>query len=172
MRDIAAVVELVNHYAAQGIMLPRTEFELAETLRDFTVVELDGQIVGCGALHFYTPETGEIRSVAVKPGIQGRGIGRRLVEQLEAEARQYELASIFLFTYVPEFFRKLGFQEVDRSELPLKAWKDCMRCPKFRCCDETAMMKILREPVVVAAEASRPVAENGWVELPVVKGGR
>jgi len=144
MQDIPGVVRLINAYARDGIMLPRTEFEMAENIRDFLVALDDGALVGCGALHFYTPFSGEIRSLAVQPGLKTKGIGRQLVEALETEAREHDLHSIFAFTYVDGFFRKLGFEEVDRGELPLKAWKDCLRCPKFQACDEIAMLKRLR----------------------------
>jgi amino-acid N-acetyltransferase len=144
LSDIRPVTELINSYARNGIMLPRTEFEMAENIRDFMVACDDGRIVGCGALHFYTPDSGEIRSLAVEPGLKTHGIGRLLVETLEAEAREHDLLSIFAFTYVDGFFRKLGFAEVDRAELPLKAWKDCLRCPKFQACDEIAMVKVLK----------------------------
>jgi amino-acid N-acetyltransferase len=144
LSDIHSVTELINSYARNGTMLPRTEFEMAENIRDFVVAAEHGQIVGCGALHFYTPYSGEIRSLAVEPGLKTRGIGRMLVEALEAEAREHDLTSIFAFTYVDGFFRKMGFAEVDRAELPLKAWKDCLRCPKFRACDEIAMVKQLK----------------------------
>ena len=43
-----------------------------------------------------------------------------------------------------EFFQKVGFQVVERGALPLKAWKDCLRCPKFHACDEIAVLRILR----------------------------
>ncbi len=144
LSDIRPITELINGYARNGIMLPRTEFEMAENIRDFMVACENGAIVGCGALHFYTPQSGEIRSLAVAPEAKTRGIGRLLVEALEAEARQYDLAEIFAFTYVDGFFSKLGFSEVDRGELPLKAWKDCLRCPKFQACDEIAMLKPLK----------------------------
>jgi amino-acid N-acetyltransferase len=105
--------------------------------------------VGCGALHFYTPTSGEIRSLAVEPGLRTRGIGRRLVDVFEAQAREHDLHYLFALTYVDGFFRKLGFQEVDRVELPLKAWKDCLRRPKFQACDEIAMLKRIKiNPVV------------------------
>lgn len=133
-------------------MLPRTEFEMAENIRDFVVASEDARIVGCGALHFYTPQAGEIRSLAVEPGLKTRGIGRLLVEALEAEAREHDLISIFAFTYVDGFFRKLGFVEVDRGELPLKAWKDCLRCPKFQACDEIAVVKVLRPGSAVSPD--------------------
>lgn len=144
LSDIRPVTELINAYARNGIMLPRSEFEMAENIRDFVVACEGERIVGCGALHFYTPQAGEIRSLAVEPGLKTRGIGRMLVEALEGEAREHDLSSIFAFTYVDGFFRKLGFSEVDRGELPLKAWKDCLRCPKFQACDEIAMVKQLK----------------------------
>jgi len=142
MRDIPAILALINGYAAQGIMLPRTEFEMSEAIRDFTVVERAGEFLGCGALHFYSPTVGEIRSLAARE--KAHGAGRRLVEALLAEARIYELDAVFAFTYVVEFFMKTGFHVVERGVLPLKAWKDCLRCPKFHACDETAMLRILR----------------------------
>ena len=147
MRDIRNVLALINTYAANGIMLPRTEFEMAENIRDFSIA-MDGDLlVGCGALHFYTPELGEVRSLAVLPGAARQGIGRTLLEALEIEALENDLAGIFAFTYVPQFFARLGFNEVERGELPLKVWKDCLRCSKFQNCDEKAVIKRLRPSV-------------------------
>jgi amino-acid N-acetyltransferase len=144
MSDIAPLLELINGYAARGIMLPRTEFELSESIRDFSVAYAGGRLVGCGALHFYSPTTGEIRSLAVAEYAKIHGVGRRIVEALVAEAGEYSLDAIFAFTYVPDFFHKLAFEEVERGALPLKAWKDCLRCPKFHCCDEIAMIRVLQ----------------------------
>jgi amino-acid N-acetyltransferase len=144
MRDIAPILELINGYAARGIMLPRTEFEMSESIRDFTVVMGGDRLLGCGALHFYSPEVGEIRSLAVREEAKTHGVGRRLVEELVREAAEYGLTAVFAFTYVVDFFKRVGFHEVERGELPLKAWKDCLRCPKFQCCDEVAVMRILR----------------------------
>jgi amino-acid N-acetyltransferase len=143
MHDIRPILHLINGYAAKGIMLPRTEFEMSEAIRDFTVVMADGELLGCGALHFYSPTMGEIRSLAVQERAKTHGVGRRVVEALVAEAQQYELDAVFAFTYVVEFFNKVGFHQVERGVLPLKAWKDCLRCPKFQACDEVAMLRIL-----------------------------
>ncbi|MEO7651822.1 MAG: N-acetyltransferase [Bryobacteraceae bacterium] len=160
MSDIAPILELINGYAAKGIMLPRTEFEMSENIRDFTVIYSGGHLAGCGALHFYSPTMGEIRSLAVGPAWKTHGIGRRMVEALVKEARDYGLDAIFAFTYVDEFFRKMGFEMVERGELPLKAWKDCLRCPKFQCCDEIAMLQVLRP------EHWRQVNESGAWQRP------
>ena len=144
MRDIRAILDLINGYAAKGVMLPRTEFEMSEAIRDFTVVMQGNRLLGCGALHFYSPTTGEIRSLAVAEDAKIKGVGRILVEALAKEAEQYELDAVFAFTYVTEFFQKVGFHVVERGALPLKAWKDCVRCPKFQACDEIAVVRILR----------------------------
>jgi amino-acid N-acetyltransferase len=166
MRDIHPLLKLINGYASEGIMLPRTEFEMSENIRDFSVAYAGDQLVGCGALHYYTPTSGEVRSLAVDPGIKTRGIGRRVVEALEKEALENELHAIFAFTYVPEFFRRLGFREVERGELPLKVWKDCLRCPKFHCCDEVAVVKALRSDFVLQT-AMEPDAN--LIQLPQLK---
>jgi amino-acid N-acetyltransferase len=93
-------------------------------------------------------------------------VGRRLVEALEQEAHEAGLHAIFAFTYVPDFFRKVGFQEVERGELPLKVWKDCLRCPKFQCCDEIAVLKTLRPDAVISAGLE---PEAALIQLPQVK---
>src|SRR5271169_1238240 len=119
MRDIPALLQLINSYAAEGVMLPRTEFEMSENVRDFTVVYAGSQLLGCGALHFYSPTSGEIRSLAVASAVKKHGVGALLMEALEQEAINNDLHAIFAFTYVPHFFRKVGFEQVDRGLLPL-----------------------------------------------------
>src|SRR5436305_10651376 len=95
MRDIPGILSIINSYAAQGIMLPRTEFDMSENIRDFSVAYDGTVLLGCGALHFYTPTTAEVRSLAVRPDHRRTGVGRLLVEALESEARDNELESIF-----------------------------------------------------------------------------
>ncbi len=151
LADISAMADLINEYAGRGIMLPRTAFELAESIRDFVVAYDGPNLVGCGALHIYTPDSAEIRSLAVDSGAQKSGIGRRIVEALEQEACEFGLARLFAFTYVPDFFSKLGFGQVDRAELPLKAWKDCLKCPKFKACDENAVLKTINHSPLTGA---------------------
>jgi amino-acid N-acetyltransferase len=165
MRDIPPILDLINGYAAKGIMLPRTEFELSEAIRDFTVVLRGDELLGCGALHFYSPTTAEIRSLAVSERAKTHGVGRKLIEALVAEAQSYELDAIFAFTYVVEFFNKVGFHVVERGVLPLKAWKDCLRCPKFQACDEIAVLRVLR-PERWGQEQSRPWPADEFIQIP------
>jgi amino-acid N-acetyltransferase len=167
MQDIPALLDLINGYAAKGIMLPRTEFELSENMRDFTVAFDNGRLAGCGALHFYSPTVGEIRSLAVAESHKTHGVGRLIVDALVSEAKLYGLDAVFAFTYVPGFFAKVGFGEVERGELPLKAWKDCLRCPKFHSCDEIAVLRVLRRDRWEQRQNSQPVlgVEGGTVIL-------
>jgi len=172
MHDIPPILDLINGYAAKGQMLPRTEFEMSESIRDFTVVSMGGELLGCGALHFYSPTIGELRSLAVDEQAKAHGVGRRLVEALVEEATRYELDVVFAFTYVVEFFNKVGFQVVERGVLPLKAWKDCLRCPKFQACDEVAVLRVLRPenwpdgPSHIWGQAIS-AAEDQFVQIPI-----
>lgn len=170
MPDIHDLLELINGYAAKGIMLPRTEFEMSENIRDFTLAFSEGHLVGCGALHFYSPTSGEIRSLAVDPNAKSRGVGRAIVQALELEANEYHLHSIFAFTYVTGFFEKLGFEEVERGALPLKAWKDCLRCPKFQSCDETAVIKYLVPEHLRDEHGTEGPIPHGFVSFPILRG--
>lgn len=168
MHDIPLILNLINGYAARGLMLPRTEFELSEAIRDFTVVRRGENLLGCGALHFYTPTFAEIRSLAVQEGAKKDGVGRKLVEALVDEAIDYELDAVFAFTYVVEFFEKVGFHVVERGVLPLKAWKDCLRCSKFQACDEIAVLQVLRPERWTEAQPWAPYAapDDRLIQIP------
>ena len=163
MGDIPAMLDLINGYARDGIMLPRNEFELSENIRDFTVLSDGEGVLGCAALHFYGPTIAEVRSLAVHPSTKGLGAGRLLMQALEHEAREFDVHALFAFTYVAGFFQKMGYQEVERSELPLKAWKDCLRCPKFQACDETAVVRVLKPGRQISTLSS---PEDPLVPLP------
>jgi amino-acid N-acetyltransferase len=172
MHDIRLILDLIDGYAAKGVMLARTEFELSEAIRDFTVVMQGDTLLGCGALHFYTPTIGEIRSLAVDEKAKTKGVGRILVEALVEEALVYELDAVFAFTYVVEFFNKVGFHAVERGALPLKAWKDCVRCPKFQACDEVAVLRVLRPERVEDSLPqfridSVPSPDDQFIQIPV-----
>lgn len=172
MLDIPPLLDLINGYAAKGIMLPRTEFELSENMRDFSVAYDGNRLAGCGALHFYSPTVGEVRSLAVAESHKTHGIGRLIVESLVYEAKMYGLDAVFAFTYVPGFFAKVSFYEAERGELPLKAWKDCLRCAKFNNCDEVAVLRVLRPQRWEQRQAVPPVLgiEQGMVMiLPTVR---
>ncbi len=138
--DVPAMAEIINAFAAQQLMLPRSQFQFYQHVRDFVVAELNGEVLGCGALQFVWSDLAEIRSLAVKEAWQGRGIGRRLVEHLLGQARRHGIPRVFCLTYQKGFFEEMGFYVVSRDMLPHKIWGDCLNCPKYPDCDEIAMM--------------------------------
>jgi amino-acid N-acetyltransferase len=140
LEDVPALFEMINHYAAEGIMLRRTLTELYECVREFLVAEDGGKVVGCGALKFYAADLAEIRSLCVAPGLKSRGLGRVLTEQLLSEAERYQLKTVFALTTSPDFFTKCGFREMARERFPMKIWRDCLRCEKYFHCDEKTMV--------------------------------
>ncbi len=142
-KDVEAIQELINYYAEQGLMLAKSRNTLYENLRDFTVAEEDGKIVGVGALHMVWDQLAEVRSLAVQPDKKRSGIGRRIVDTLTEEAVIYGIGTMFTLTYQPEFFQSLGFHEVPKEKLSHKVWKECINCPKFPNCDEIAMIKVI-----------------------------
>jgi amino-acid N-acetyltransferase len=143
LTDVNEMFRIINYYAEKQLMLPKTQLQLYENLRDYSIVtdESDpSQILACGALHIYWENLAEIRAVAVAPGITRRGIGTVLVEQLLNEAREMKIEQVFVFTYEPKFFGRFGFIQVEHSTMPLKVYNECFHCPKFNKCDELAMV--------------------------------
>lgn len=168
MADAVGIHRLVNLYAARQQMLPRTLLSIYENIRDFQVAidfpeSGDERVIGCSALHFTWGDMAEIRSLAVDEAAAGRGLGSALVEANIEEAREHGLVQVYAFTYVTSFFSRLGFRIVPHESMPRKVWMDCINCPKFNCCDETAM-------VLDLIEGAQPEPfDVSQVNIPVVK---
>jgi len=144
--DVKAIQSLVNQFADSGQMLPRSLNELYEALRDFHVFEEKGSLVGVCALHVSWDGLAEIRSLAVRRDRMKQGIGADLVKHCLAEAAYLQIERVFVLTYQDGFFRKLGFIDVDKKELPHKIWTDCLNCVKFPDCDESALIIAIPRP--------------------------
>lgn len=141
MSDVLRIQELINHYASTDIMLPKSLNQLYENLRDYMVLEKDGKIIGCGALHFFWEDLAEIRSLAIDAQESKKGYGSVIVEALVKEAVKHKITKVFCLTLAPGFFSKLRFVEVPHSALPQKVYKDCINCVKLGKCDEIAMTR-------------------------------
>jgi len=140
VEDVKAIQLIVNRYAEQGQMLPRSLNDLYESIRDFSIFIEDGEVVGVCALHISWEGLAEIRSLAVRPDRAGRGIGASLVAHCLGEARELGAQRVFVLTYQEGFFGKQGFVPIDKKELPHKIWTDCLNCVKFPNCDESSMI--------------------------------
>jgi RNA 3'-terminal phosphate cyclase (ATP) len=139
--DVPAMQSLVAHFAGRGELLPRTLNELYQHLRDFFVCEVDGHIVGLCALSLYWEDLAEVRTLAVHEACAGKGLGGALVTACLNEATSLGVRRVFALTYRPGFFERFGFRTIDKRELPQKIWKDCIKCAKFACCDEIALIR-------------------------------
>jgi amino-acid N-acetyltransferase len=174
-QDVEQITAMVNRYAAQNVMLPRTAESVQQTLGDWLVcVDEDEQenqsdpgegadasppdlhpasfishssskVVGCGALVDLTQTLVEIRSLAIHEEYQGHGIGGQLVRGLIEMARTREFKQICALTLREDFFLRLGFELVDRWSISPKVWQACIYCPKFHHCDEVAVLMNLAD---------------------------
>jgi N-acetylglutamate synthase-like GNAT family acetyltransferase len=142
--DVEALLGLINCYAAQGLLLWRSEASLLSSLRDFVVsartTARGEQVVGCGALAHLGPGLGEVRSLAVAAEAAGRGAGRRIVGRLLNDASERGLGEVLALTRRPSFFQALGFVVTRRERFPEKLEADCARCPRDLRCDEVALV--------------------------------
>ena len=137
--DAKVIQKLVNSFANNGEMLPLSLNDVYENILKFVVWEEEGEVVGCCALHPTWEDLAEVRSIAVCESMKGKGIGYKLVVEVLDRAKKLGIKNMFLLTYVPGFFEKLGFTIVEKETLPKKIWSDCLKCTKFPDCDEIAM---------------------------------
>jgi len=139
--DVRTIQALIREYARKGDMLPRSLSSIYENLRDYFVYENEnGELIGSAAIHIMWEDLAEVRSLAVLESEMGKGIGTKLAEACISEAIVLGIPRIFALTYRPDFFKRLGFREIDKSELPQKIWTDCLKCAKFPDCDEVALL--------------------------------
>jgi amino-acid N-acetyltransferase len=139
MSDIEEVHRLITNYADSGLMLARSRSMLYEGIREITVAVEKGCLVGVGMLHVMWEDLAEIRALAVHPEYKLRGIGRKMMEEFLAEAKELKIPRVFALTYQAEFFVRCGFEKVAKESLPQKMWRECVDCPKFPNCDEEAV---------------------------------
>jgi len=146
VKDVDAIVNLINIFAQKGIMLGVSKAYVYEHIRNYIVVEADGKIVGCGALRVHWADMAEVRSLAVDPAYHKNGRGARIVTHLLQMAEEIGVEKVFALTMQVGFFKKLGFKEIKKEELPYKIWKDCINCPKYpNFCDEEAVIINLKD---------------------------
>lgn len=142
VNEVREIQKMLATHAERGDLLPRSLSELFDNLRDIFVYLDDDkpEIIGTCSMHICWEDLAEIRSLVVRSPYRDQGIGKKLVEACISEAVTLGLYRIFVLTYKVEFFKKLGFREVEKATLPHKVWADCLKCVKFPECDETAMI--------------------------------
>ncbi len=140
MGDVKDIHQLLMDCAKQGLLLPRALSHLYRHIRDFYVAQMpDNSIVGCCALAPTWDNLAEVCSLVVHDSMRMQGLGRKIVERCMEDCKQLNIDKVFALTYKEGFFIKLGFTVVDKDVLPQKIWADCVHCPKYPDCDETAV---------------------------------
>jgi len=167
--DAANIARLIGLFADQALMLRRTP-EIVELRSTTTSVGVDARdnIVACGALKEYSLSVAEIAAIAVSPDAHGRGVGKAIVNAVEALAIKRGTFDVFALTLQPEFFAAIGYLRVDRARYPEKIRRDCLACARRFACNEICFaknLKIEERPavmgVVAAGVACQPERSEG-----------
>ena len=139
--DIPAMQALVEDEVKSGVILRRTDDEVATNIRSYTLVFKKQELIGYAALHIHSPKLAEIRSLIVDESARDLGAGKKLVEYCKQEAKNLGVKEILVLTYIADFFKKLGFQEIAKDEIPNhKIWADCIKCIHFPVCNEISLL--------------------------------
>lgn len=140
--DIPAMQSLVVDEVEEGVILKRSDDEVATNIRSYVLAKEEGKILGYTALHIHSPRLAEIRSLIVSQAFRGKHIGQKLVEFTLNEARELGvLEEVLVLTYLPRFFVKIGFFEIDKESIPEhKIWTDCIKCIHFPVCNEVSLI--------------------------------
>jgi len=142
LSDISAMQVLVASEVKEGIILNRSEDEVATNIRSYVLAKDGERLVGYTALHIHSKRLAEIRSLIVDEKYRGQKIGQRMVEFTLEEAKALGVEEdVLVLTYLPAFFEKLGFNEINKEVIPEhKIWADCIKCIHFPVCNEIALV--------------------------------
>ena len=142
LSDIPMMQALVVSEVKDGVILNRTEDEVATNIRSYVLAKEGGKLVGYTALHVHSKRLAEIRSLIVDAEYRGKKVGQRMVDFTLQEAKELGVAEeVLVLTYLPLFFEKLGFKEINKELIPEhKIWADCIKCIHFPVCNEVALV--------------------------------
>ena len=145
--DISEMQMLVLSEIKEGTILNRTDDEIATNIRSYILAKIENKIVAYAALHVHSERLAEIRSLIVDEKYRGNDIGKKIVNYLVNEARKIKVKEeVLVLTYLPQFFLKLGFIEINKEEIPEhKIWADCIKCIHFPVCNEISLVYKVNE---------------------------
>jgi amino-acid N-acetyltransferase len=122
--DLPDILRLMEPLMQNGILVRRNPEQIQEKKDDYSVLEIDGSIRACGALHEWGESQGEIAAVATDSNYTDLGLGRKIVGCLVEKAKKCKLQRVFvLTTQTQDWFESLGFKEASVDSLPEKKRK-------------------------------------------------
>ena len=107
--DVPGIRALVDAYTGDRRLLEKPTVTLYEDVQEFFVAVDEERVVGCGALHVLWEDLAEVRTLAVAPGLHGRGVWAALLERLMGNARELGVRRVFCLTFETGFFGRHGF---------------------------------------------------------------
>ena len=125
--DIKKVRSIVDSFAAQRRLLSKETVTLFEAVQEFTVAEVDGEVVGCGALHVLWEDLAEVRTVAVVESMHGKGIGHAILENILNKAMEIGVKKVFCLTFETKFFGSHGFTEIQGTPVEPDVYAQLLR---------------------------------------------
>jgi amino-acid N-acetyltransferase len=125
--DVASIRRFIDFYAPKRILLNKPTVTLYEDVQEFVVAEVDGEVVGCGALHVLWADLAEVRTVAVDPGCQRSGIGHHLLAALIERARDLGVGRIYCLTFEVDFFASQGFTVIEGTPVEPEVYEELLR---------------------------------------------
>ncbi len=141
LADIPAMQKLVEKEVKEGIILKRSDDEVATNIRSYTLAFKEEELIGYGALHIHSADLAEIRSLIVSEKARGLGAGKAIVKECLKEAKALGVKEVLVLTYIAEFFEKMGFKQIEKEKIPEhKIWLDCVKCIHFPVCNEISLI--------------------------------
>ena len=125
--DVKKIRKIVDDYAEQKRLLSKETVTLFEAVQEFTVAEVDGEVVGCGALHVLWEDLAEVRTVAVIDSMHGKGIGHQLLESILEKAKEIGVKKVFCLTFETKFFGAHGFTEIEGTPVAPDVYEQMIR---------------------------------------------
>jgi amino-acid N-acetyltransferase len=125
--DVKKIRQIVDDYAEQKRLLSKETVTLFEAVQEFTVAEVDGEVVGCGALHVLWEDLAEVRTVAVIESMHGKGIGHQLLESILEKAKEIGVKKVFCLTFETKFFGAHGFTEIEGTPVAPDVYEQMIR---------------------------------------------
>jgi amino-acid N-acetyltransferase len=127
--DIRAISDLIEPLVVSRVLLGKELVMLFEAVQEFVVAEKDGEVVGCGALHVFWEDLGEVRTLAVADEYKGQGIGSAILRVLEGHASDLGVSQLFCLTFEVDFFSHHGYREVDDQVIDPEVYVELVRSP-------------------------------------------
>ena len=125
--DIKKIRKIVDSFAEQRRLLSKETVTLYEGVQEFTVAEVDGEVVGCGALHVLWEDLAEVRTVAVVESMHGKGIGHEILENILSRAKEIGVRKVFCLTFETKFFGAHGFTEIQGAPIEPDVYAQLLR---------------------------------------------